>query len=338
VIKPFHQATYISQVRRLRKLAEVAIGLYPVKYQSIDFIRHGENATFCVTANNKRKYLLRIHRSDYHTPQAIQEELAWLDFLAKDGTVPIPKPVPAKNGRLLQEVTSQELTRNCCLFEWIEGRFIRKGVQPNHLFMVGQVIAELQSRVPRSKINHRNYWNAEGLVGNQPKFGSIDNIKGIRTSQQKPIRAARKLIFKRLRNYERKFPRRMGLIHADLHFGNILLSGNRLVPIDFDDCGCGFHVYDLAVSLYSVQSMLGPKNKMPEFRRALIEGYKTSRPFDRHDEMILEDLLTARRLLMLGWLNSRSDNPRLKKVLKGAVGRVARHARSVLKSPRREVR
>ena len=36
---------------------------------------------------------------------------------------------------------------------------------------------------------------------------------------------------------------------------------------------------------------------------------------DEHDEAILPYLRMARRLLMVGWLNSRVDNPRLRKHL-----------------------
>jgi len=40
-----------------------------------------------------------------------------------------------------------------------------------------------------------------------------------------------------------------GLIHGDLHHENFLFHRGEARAIDFDDCGWGFHLYDLAVTL-----------------------------------------------------------------------------------------
>jgi Ser/Thr protein kinase RdoA (MazF antagonist) len=136
------------------------------------------------------------------------------------------------------------------------------------------------------------------------------------------ITKARKSLLRKLHRFAKKHPQRMGLIHADLHFGNIIkLNHGGVGVIDFDDCGFGFHAYDIAVTLISVENRLGEKRskEFSRFKDALIEGYKTQKSWDLKDELILADLMVARRLLMLGWMNSRADNPRIKKHLKGAV-------------------
>lgn len=324
---PFAQASYLAQVRRLRQLAATALTKFSIAVRAIEFIHHGENATFCIYARNGRKYLLRVHRSDYHTKPAIQEELAWLEFLSWHEFLAVPKPVRSKNGELLETVTDAQtgLTRNCCVFEWIEGRFVGKGVKPTHLFEVGQVLAELQLQVPRKAVRHRKYWSAEGLAGKTTKFGSVDALNGVSAKHQHAITRARDLVFKKLRGFESRYPERQGLIHADLHFGNILSVKGHLGAIDFDDCGYGFYAYDLVIPYLSVEGLVGPKEPLSEYREALLTGYATKRAWDRHDEEIYHYLVTARKLLMLGWLNSRSDNPRLKKLLKGAVKRALNH-------------
>jgi Ser/Thr protein kinase RdoA (MazF antagonist) len=40
-----------------------------------------------------------------------------------------------------------------------------------------------------------------------------------------------------------------GLIHADLHFGNVVFASNDMHAIDFDECGPGYWVYDIATAL-----------------------------------------------------------------------------------------
>lgn len=41
-----------------------------------------------------------------------------------------------------------------------------------------------------------------------------------------------------------------GLIHADLHHGNLLLHEGALTAIDFDDCAYGSFAFDLAMPIY----------------------------------------------------------------------------------------
>jgi Ser/Thr protein kinase RdoA (MazF antagonist) len=320
--KPFNKASYLSQVRRLRNLARKALAEYPIQVKSIHFINHGENTTFRVQSKNKQTYLLRVHRSNYHTKAAITEEMAWLAHLVKKG-LSVPNPVISKNRHLVESIEHSDVegSRNCSVFHWVHGGFIRKSVKPRHLFEIGQLLADFQNNTPRGKTKNRQYWTAEGLVGSKAKFGSIDKLAGISLKQQNTLAQARKSLFKKLQQFEKKYPQRMGLIHADLHFGNIVSNGKSLGAIDFDDCGYGFFAYDLVIPYLSVKNTLGEKKKhlIAEYKKALFDGYKTKRKWDKHDEAIFEHLITARKLLMLGWLNSRSDNPKLRKHLKGAV-------------------
>lgn len=56
-----------------------------------------------------------------------------------------------------------------------------------------------------------------------------------------------------------------GMIHADLHVGNIVYQHGKPFPIDFGRCGFGFHLYDIA------QSIMG---LYPNQREQFIEGYQ----------------------------------------------------------------
>lgn len=326
-MEPFITSSYLTQVRRLKLCALNALKQYPIRVKSVDFIHHGENTTFKVTAKNGDKFLLRISRTDYHTKPALAEELKWLENLARKNVVPTPRPVRTKKREVIAIAESPGLDapRFICVFRWIDGTFIEKSVSPRHMYEIGEIIAHLQKAAPKTK--HRRYWNANGLSGTSPRFGSIDHLLQVTAKQQKFITRERKRVHRDLLNYERKFPKRMGFIHADVHFGNILNLKDRLGVIDFDDSGYGFHIYDLAVPLISAGFALGPKakDKIPELGKALIEGYSKNARWDQHDDKILTRLITARRIMMLGWLNSRADNPRLKKAFKGVLKNVLKH-------------
>ena len=66
-----------------------------------------------------------------------------------------------------------------------------------------------------------------------------------------------------------------GLIHADLHLGNALFQRGEVKLIDFDDCGTGPRLYELAVALWELRD----RPDYPAYRDALLAGY--SAPRDR---------------------------------------------------------
>ena len=46
-----------------------------------------------------------------------------------------------------------------------------------------------------------------------------------------------------------KGPEAYGLIHADLYPENVLFKAGQAYPIDFEDCGYGYWIWDIAVAL-----------------------------------------------------------------------------------------
>ena len=68
----------------------------------------------------------------------------------------------------------------------------------------------------------------------------------------------------------------VGLIHADLHLGNALFEAGEVKLIDFDDCGTGPRLYDLAVALWELRD----KPKYSSFRDALVSAYTAERVID----------------------------------------------------------
>jgi Ser/Thr protein kinase RdoA (MazF antagonist) len=247
--------------------------------------------------------------------------------LSRDAQLIVPRPVKSKRRQLLETVSlvSVGAARHCSLLEWIEGRFIGEHIRPAHMQSLGRFIGRLHHHAQHRTVIERRYWDAEGLVGRKPKFGPIERLPGISPSAQRIVSEARHATLRQLQRLESSFPDKQGLIHADLHFGNVLLSGGRIAAIDFDDCGFGFLAYDLAVPLLSVR-----KESRKEFlalKTALIDGYAREWKWDDDDEEILASLMTARRLAMLGWLNSRSDNPKLRAHLKTATADVVKYLR-----------
>src|SRR5690606_16267328 len=70
-----------------------------------------------------------------------------------------------------------------------------------------------------------------------------------------------------------------GLIHADLHTGNIVFINDDPYPIDFGRCGYGYYLYDMAGSLLGL---------WPKHRRMFIQGYESIRKLETNYIRYLE--------------------------------------------------
>ena len=120
-------------------------------------------------------------------------------------------------------------------------------------------------------------------------------------------------LYKKINNYEKRNPDKLSLIHADLHFGNMIWNKGVVQPIDFDDCGYGLELYDIAVTL-AQSSNYFKKVGLKETRlskEALLRGYSVYKELTDVDIDILPYFVAARELAMIGWLYERRDNPEL---------------------------
>ncbi len=307
----FENSTYLSQVRRLRKFAEQALRAYPIGKYELKFIQHGENCTFKVITK-KQNYLLRIHRANYHSKKSIHEELKWLRYLNENSEIDVQSPIEAKYKTLVNELNFPQVgKRYFVLLTWKDG-FVKYKKSINDFYSVGSLLAELQNNTINSR--HRNYWMAEGLLGNNATFGSIKLLKDNFPKAYEQLEPCRREVLNQLKVYESKKDAKIGLMHADLHFGNMIWTKNGVSPIDFDDCGNGIQVYDLAVTFYSSSNFFKKigKRQTSLMKHSLIDGFNSKKALSQIDIDLIPHLVRARDILMIAWLCERQDNPVLR--------------------------
>ncbi|HEY9095372.1 MAG TPA: phosphotransferase, partial [Hydrogenophaga sp.] len=86
-----------------------------------------------------------------------------------------------------------------------------------------------------------------------------------------------------------------GLIHADLVRENVLVSGERMGFLDFDDGGWGYRLFDLATTLLK---FLDEPN-YPALKDALLRGYLSARALDMAS---LDLFMALRAVTYVGWI------------------------------------
>jgi len=337
-MKPFETSSYRSQVYQLRQLANNALQQYDLKVTKLEFINHGENATYKVITR-KGDYLLRIHRDEYHTQEGIREELAWLSHLQKRKmNVQMPVASKAKEVLIQAAFKGDHLRRNCTVMTWKEGVFRSRSIDEKNCKAIGRLLGEFHQPASQIPIKARRYWHPDGLLGKDDRFNGLFVIEeGLSKKEYAVFNECREALLAKLKDYDKRFPKKSGLIHADLHFGNVIWDGAEPVPIDFDDCGIGFHLYDLCINLKSVENHLIAKKKeklAPVYFQAMLDGYSEFGTITKEDIALFPYLRMTRDLSMFAWLYSRRDNESIFKYFeKGRKKRIEKNAKFLKEGP-----
>ncbi len=276
-----------------------------------ELINYRENAVFRVLLPDGSPAALRLHRPGYHTRAVLQSELDWMADLSRAG-ISVPTSIATLNGALLVDVPADAdlPAQHVDLVSWMAGQPIGLSGQPlgmaaARLTQVFRTLGETMARLHNASSNwtapitfQRPTWDAEGLLGEAPFWGRFWDCPGLTTEQAAYFTALRPRLQKAL---SRTKGLGFGLIHADLVRENVLLLGDAVQIIDFDDCGPGWHLFDIATAL--LKNLREPE--FPLIQRALIAGYRIRRDLPDNDLQHLPLFLTLRALTYVGWAGSR---------------------------------
>jgi Ser/Thr protein kinase RdoA (MazF antagonist) len=298
----FDAGSHQAQVRRLAGLARTALGAYPVPGPHLRLLGHSWNTTFRVTAAGGDQYMLRIHHRVQTSVAAVRSELLWLAALHEEG-LRVPEPVPNEEQRLVTVAAHPGVPepRLCVLFRWIEGRFLYRGLTPSHLARAGELLARLHDHAARWKrpaeFTRHRVDNLDAMQrGHNDDFDPAAAQRAAQTAASVfPPEAGRVVgeaiarIWATLQAFGGE-PEGFGLIHADLHHRNTLFGKEGVAAIDFDDCGYGHWLYDLAVPLKILQE----HPAYAGLRQGLLGGYRRRRPLPPEQEAHLESFIALR--------------------------------------------
>lgn len=280
---------------------EALRGLLPVYGLNHDaplaLINRSENETWKAGDD---ALILRVHREGYHTEAEIRSELAWLQALQGAAGLRCVAPVAARDGGLLQTHAGQFVAA----FAPIAAREISTGDDLEHWFgELGQISAALHAHARgwhRPPDFSRKRWDANTILGPEPHWGDWRAAVGLDTAGHAVLQRLSDDLTQRLAAYGTG-PERFGLIHADLRLTNLMLDAQGLWAIDFDDCGFGWWMYDLAAAL----SFIETDARLPALIAAWCDGHGGVGPEDR---AVIPTLIMLRRVLLTAWLASRADS------------------------------
>ncbi len=300
--------------------------------EEISIISHSENVVCDLALPGGEHLIMRLHRPGYNTLDELNSEVQWVSALGASG-LPVPSAVPTMHGEYYRPVLVGGETRYVGVVEWVDGTPLGGPLSPGdgnvaaQYGQIGQLAARIRAHnaswSPSAGFTRRR-WDADGLVGPDPLWGRFWQAPALTSEQKALFTAARSELHTRLSALSTA-PERFGMIHADLHLGNLMVEGDALTVIDFDDAGSGWFAYELAIALHPMLE----EDSFPEARRALLDGYRSEHDFSEDEEATMDMLLVVRSLIIVGWLSNRPELP-VYQYLPDLIGQAERMTRELL--------
>jgi Ser/Thr protein kinase RdoA (MazF antagonist) len=278
---------------QLRRLAHAALDQQGVAVRRLRWMGEHSNHLFRCDTRAGDRLVVRVclPPPDGRSDAELDAELAWLDALARDTDLTVPV------AHFSTRLTTPDLPAGgrCIAFGWVQGRHCEQRPSRRLVADLGRVLAILHAHARRFRppagftrptldIQHLTWagtWYAAQL-GKRP----IDP-------------AVRRLLAEVAGRVEAMLaqlgtdPAVHGLVHADLHLGNVLDHHGQARPLDFDDASWGHYALDLAIAVDSVPEALAP---------VLLDGYQAVRPLPDGYQEHAAALLAGRRLFLATFL------------------------------------
>ena len=237
--------------------------------------------------------VLRLHRQGYRSKEEIHSELQWMEMLAAN-SMSVPKPVPSQDGTFVKTIHGIVVD----MLSWVDGIPLAKTqVTADNHYELGCLLAKMHNLNDQWELPSgfsRPTWD---LVGDQPLWGRFWDNPHLTQEQRKRFLQFRDTARGAIDTMDQPD---FGLIHADLVPDNVLIDGDQLQLIDFDDGGYGHRLFDLATITHRSRRKSG-NGVMAD---ATVEGYCTIRRLQRNALPLFEAM---RACSYIGWNISRIE-------------------------------
>lgn len=272
---------------------------------SVSLLSESENKVYLVEDTARPdNYVIRVNsgRLGYHTPPMIASELAWLMALRSDTDIPVPEVMRAKDGSLVQTMTAPDLDkpRHGAIYSFLSGTEPPEDDLLPGFEHLGEISARMhlhaKSWTPPADFK-RPSWTPDVVLEDRLNWGSWQSGYKVEGEVLQLLSRLGDTLRKRLASLPAD-REHFGLIHADLRLANLLVEGDRTAIIDFDDCGDGWYLFDLATAL----SFLEERADVPDLIERWLTGYRKVADVPAVIEREIPTLIMLRRLQLIGWV------------------------------------
>lgn len=253
-----------------------------------------ENRVYRVGTAEGGAVVAKFYRPGRWSDAAILEEHAFSAELV-EAELPVVAPLVLRGQTLLTHATWR-----LALYPVIGGRAPEPDDRAT-LMQLGRTLGRLHAVAARSGFTHRPLLDPQ-RHGRQP-LAELLGGDAIPLHLQEPFARLGELVLGAVEQAWRAVAPATQRIHGDFHLGNLLLQGERLAIVDFDDAAHGPAVQDLWLLLS------GEADDMRRQLGWLLPEYARFHAFDPRQLQLVEPLRTLRLLHLHGWIAQRWHDP-----------------------------
>jgi Ser/Thr protein kinase RdoA (MazF antagonist) len=313
--KQFREMNRRERLVRFRRIAQIALCDYGLTNADLALIQYNENVIYKVKTPDQGFapsgnspfipgcYALRIHAMD--DQPAIHSEMTWMKAMSEQSHIAVPAPVETVDGGLTVRVASGGIPKGrfVTLLKWMKGRKLQKNLHPSNLEAIGKTVAHLHNfsanwQPPKGFSRPR--WDWESQLGGSMFDVSLELL--IETMPEQ-FKGPFKTVSDEAKSVMADLgegPDAFGLIHSDLYPENVLFNNGQAYPVDFEDCGYGYWLWDIAVALCTWA--WGPKWLV--MREAFYKGYSEFRCLPEEQWQLLDLFIAMQYATMLLWASA----------------------------------
>ncbi len=266
----------------------VAMGVFPAIYSTLSpqaliegvltkyelgaikrclFWNRGLSDIYLIETDNK-PYILKVSHHHWRCRSDIQFELEFLDFLHKH-SLPVANPLKTQTGQLFVTIRAVEGDRYAALFPYAPGEVPQGDLNTDQSAIMGQTLGLLhQTSLKFKNATPRQVLNLEYLLDDS--LAIISPYLRNRNQDLAYVADTISKIKQELICLEQTSPL-WSVCWGDPHSGNVHFTAeNQITLFDFDQCGYGWRIFDLAKFL-QVSLRAGISRQV---RDAFFRGYQ----------------------------------------------------------------
>ena len=265
-------------------------------------LRTGINHTYLVTDENQ-KYVFRVYSYQWRTRPEILEEIELLRFL-KENNVAVSYPLPDTAGEYIQEIEAPEGQRYGVLFSYATGEKVRD-LTRNYCYRVGQLVARFHALSVNRKIDRIKY-DAKSLTELPYQYARAHFSESLEEMQF--VKRASHHVTDLFQQQDTA-PLRSGVVHLDLWYDNMNIDSDATATVfDFDFCGNGWLLLDIAYCLMQMFHTEADKKVFDAKRDSFYQGYEEIAPISNEERALFPTAGLAIWIFYLGVQSRRFDN------------------------------
>ena len=273
----------------------------------ITFVSSSENVIYLLEDLDKdAKFVARVNsgRPSYHKRESVASEMMWLMAIRNDTSIIVPEVLIATDGSLVKTISNSVygMPRCVAVYSLLEGEEPKGENLALYFEQLGRITARLHEHAKtwRQPTNFsRHSWVPETIFKNSVNLADWRNGVDIDANAVDVITRVYKRLRKRL--YALSMEKSaFGLVHSDLRLAYLLIKNNETAVIDFDDCGFGWFLYDLAGALTFIED----RPDVDELIDRWLIGYRTVALLPESQEAEIPTFIMLRRIMLIGWVGS----------------------------------